>query len=74
MMTIVMYCDRCGGEIPAETLGGVRVRTGKHELAFHLCARHQEDLQDLVRDFCEQGEPREVPPSLKREVPANGRR
>lgn len=65
MMTIVMYCDRCGSEIPAATAGGVRLRTGKRELSFHLCSGHQDDLRGLVLDFCEQGDPREVQPSLK---------
>jgi ribosomal protein S11 len=65
MMTIVMYCDRCGSEISASTAGGVRLRTGKRELSLHLCQTHQDDLRELVQDFCEQGDPREVQPSLK---------
>lgn len=66
-MTIVMYCDRCGSEIPGSFNGGVRVRTGKRELALHLCENHQNELRDLIDNFCEQGEPRDVQPSLRKE-------
>lgn len=61
---IVMYCDRCGEEIPPETNGGVRVRTGKRELALHLCSAHQLALRLYVQKFCEEEDPREVSPSL----------
>lgn len=65
MMTIVMYCDHCGSEIPLSFNGGVRVRTGKRELSLHLCERDQENLREIVREFCQDGDPREVQPSLK---------
>lgn len=65
MMTIVMYCDRCGEEIDPGINGGVRVRTGSLELALHLCAAHQKELRSLVKKFCEDAPPRDVKqPSL----------
>lgn len=66
MMTIRMYCDKCGVEIPSSESGGARLRTGKQELSFHLCPEHAAELRQAVRRFCEAGEPREVQPSLKR--------
>lgn len=65
MMTIVMYCDHCGDELSADINGGVRVRTGKSELAFHLCPEHQVALREFCRNFCGWGVAKEVPPSLK---------
>lgn len=63
---IKMYCDNCGQELSPDVNGGVRVRTAKRELAFHLCQEHQEALRQLVREFCAHKQPREVASSLKR--------
>lgn len=63
-MTIRMLCDHCGEEIAADVNGGVRVRTGKRELAFHLCGAHQVILREFINDFCKKGTAREVSPSL----------
>jgi hypothetical protein len=63
-MTIEMFCDRCGVEIPVEVLGGCRLRTGKSEMSFHLCADHQKELIHLVDQFCENDAPRNVAPTL----------
>ena len=62
---IEMFCDRCGEKIPSNTNGGVRVRTANRELSAHLCQKHQQELRELVQDFCETNAAREVQPSLK---------
>lgn len=66
MMTIVMYCDHCGDEIDADINGGVRVRIGNGEIAFHLCGEHQKALRDFIWNFCGDAAPREVAPTLKK--------
>jgi hypothetical protein len=65
-MTLLMYCDHCGDEIDAGINGGVRVRTGKRELAFHLCEEHQDALREFCKSFCGNDPPREVSPTLKK--------
>lgn len=65
MMTIVMYCDRCGDEIEPNVPGGGRLRLGNREWAIHLCRAHQKELLTIVFKFCEDERPREVKqPSL----------
>lgn len=64
-MTILMYCDHCGEKISADVNGGVQVRTGNRQLAFHLCPKHQAALRDFIMNFCGEGTPREVTPNLK---------
>lgn len=66
---IKMYCDRCGVEIPPSTTGGCRLRTGGKEVALQLCYSHQQELHELVADFCSENSPTQVKgPSLKEKV------
>ena len=65
---IEMYCDHCGQEISPDVNGGVRVRTGNRELAFHLCTEHQRELRLHIQEFCAKTPPREVGPSLSGKV------
>ena len=64
-MTIQMYCDHCGEKVPTDVNGGVRVRTGNRELAFHLCPEHQAALRDFITSFCGVDPPREVATTLR---------
>jgi hypothetical protein len=64
-MTIRMWCDHCGEEVPADTNGGVRVRTGNREIKLHLCPKDQQGLRELIASFAN-GKTVEVSPSLKR--------
>lgn len=61
---IRMMCDHCGQEIDSSINGGCRVRTGNKELSFHLCAKHQNELREIVKAFCVENVAREVNPSL----------
>lgn len=60
MMTIVMYCDRCGIELKPDVRGAGRVRLGPREWALHLCPAHQEEMRELIFKFCADASPREV--------------
>lgn len=60
-MAIEMYCDHCDELIDAEISGGVRLKLGKKEYVFHLCALCQNLLRQEVKDVFLNGAPwREV--------------
>lgn len=51
-MAIKMSCDRCRQLIDPEVNGGVRLKMGRKEYTFHLCAGCQQDLRrELKEDF-----------------------
>lgn len=39
-MSLRMFCDACGVEVPRAVNGAVRVRIGDVEWSFHLCPAH----------------------------------
>lgn len=50
-MAIEMYCDHCDDLIDENVNGAVRLKTGSREVVFHLCARCQQNLRMIVREF-----------------------
>lgn len=49
-MSIEMKCDACEMIIPPEINGGVRLKMGKKEYVFHLCAACQNDLREEIKE------------------------
>ena len=49
-MAIEMFCDRCKQLIDQEVNGGVRLKMGKREFVFPLCAECQQLLRKEVKD------------------------
>lgn len=50
-MSIDMYCDACEKLIDSHVSGGVRVKTGKREIVFHLCGPCQERYRKTTKEF-----------------------
>ena len=49
-MAIEMFCDRCEELVDENINGGVRLKMGKKEYIFHLCADCQVLLRKEIKD------------------------
>ena len=49
-MAIEMFCDRCRQLIDPDISGGVRLKMGRKEYVFHLCAECQQLLRTEVKE------------------------
>lgn len=47
---IEMYCDHCDELIDENVNGGVRLKLGKKEYVFHLCAQCQALLKKDIKE------------------------